>query len=421
MVDLPNLSVMTMGIDAWEESRCVLVQEARLLGAVQKALGPQVKSLRKSPIKPSEIKDPYSAEAYIGIPVKPFPRWFRCVKCGLLSSYDLGLFEFKDQRYRPDRTKFIHIGCQGSKGNARPKDAEAVPARFLLACRNGHLDDFPWHYFVHNGKTECKGTLRFSNRALRFRLKISGSNVIPVEVLETWLMLSGNQEKRVSHNAGGDTHISIVSIPIVKNVHERVLLGATNSWFPITVSVLAIPTEEDPLIQCINDGWEHFHILETKDQLDTILRVLISASLLPGIERFDSNDIWQAIEDKEGEHQVLSRLKKSKVLNGKFSPKIHLQTIGLILKVEKFQSLIHINTGSNQVLLVERLREVNALLGFTRIAKLLKKLKILIKDLQEQVFPSMILLGSLSQMYTVKEFSFVSKKKSSKPGKRMTR
>ena len=36
MVDLPNLSVMTMGIDAWEESRCVLVQEARLLGAVQK-------------------------------------------------------------------------------------------------------------------------------------------------------------------------------------------------------------------------------------------------------------------------------------------------------------------------------------------------------------------------------------------------
>ena len=161
MVDLPNLSVMTMGIDAWEESRCVLVQEARLLGAVQKALGPQVKSLRKSPIKPSEIKDPYSAEAYIGIPVKPFPRWFRCVKCGLLSSYDLGLFEFKDHRYRPDRTKFIHIGCQGSKGNARPKDAEAVPARFLLACRNGHLDDFPWHYFVHNGKTECKGTLRF--------------------------------------------------------------------------------------------------------------------------------------------------------------------------------------------------------------------------------------------------------------------
>ena len=43
---------------------------------------------------------------------------------------------------------------------------------------------------------------------------------------------------------------------------RAVLLGATNSWFPITVSVLAIPTEEDPLIQCINDGWEHFHIFQ---------------------------------------------------------------------------------------------------------------------------------------------------------------
>ena len=70
---------------------------------------------------------------------------------------------------------------------------------------------------------------------------------------------------------------------------------------------------------------------------------------------------------KRGEHQVLSRLKKSKVLNGKFSPKIHLQTIGLILKVEKSQSPDSYQHWIESVLLVERLREVNALLGFTRI------------------------------------------------------
>lgn len=32
-----------------------------------------------------------------------------------------------------------------------------------MACRQGHLDDFPWHYYVHSlrGNFGCTGTLRF--------------------------------------------------------------------------------------------------------------------------------------------------------------------------------------------------------------------------------------------------------------------
>src|SRR3546814_16739074 len=52
-------------------------------------------------------------------------------------------------------------GCRGSKGDQPAKDADAVPARFLLACKNGHLDDFPWQWFVHSGHRDCIGTLRF--------------------------------------------------------------------------------------------------------------------------------------------------------------------------------------------------------------------------------------------------------------------
>src|SRR3989304_4255073 len=45
-----------------------------------------------------------------------------------------------------------------------PPVEEARPAPFPLACRNGHLDDFPWHWFVHGGSSVCKGTLRFFER-----------------------------------------------------------------------------------------------------------------------------------------------------------------------------------------------------------------------------------------------------------------
>ena len=146
-----------MGNDRWEKDRCFPIEEARLLAAVRNVLGPQVEGLRVPPFQQSEEVVAFSAEAFIGVPVRPFPRWMRCVKCGLLSEYDLGLFKIKEDRFRPENTRFVHEGCKGSKGNLPAKNADAVPARFLMACRNGHLDDFPWHYFVHSGPSDCKG------------------------------------------------------------------------------------------------------------------------------------------------------------------------------------------------------------------------------------------------------------------------
>ena len=34
LIDLPNLSVLTMGLDRWQEDRCIPVEEPRLLAAV---------------------------------------------------------------------------------------------------------------------------------------------------------------------------------------------------------------------------------------------------------------------------------------------------------------------------------------------------------------------------------------------------
>ena len=112
LIDMPSLSVVTLGIDRWEKSRCQPIEEARLLAAVRKELGSQVESLRIPPFQKSDDVDVWSAEAYIGVPVRPFPRWLRCVKCGLLSEYDLELFECKENRYRPEQTRFVHKGCK---------------------------------------------------------------------------------------------------------------------------------------------------------------------------------------------------------------------------------------------------------------------------------------------------------------------
>ena len=75
------------------------------------------------------------------------------MRCGTLAEFDSGLFSIKDNPFRPEDTRFVHKNCE--KGN----DSDAVPARFLLACRQGHLDDFPWRYYLHEGQgfPDCIG------------------------------------------------------------------------------------------------------------------------------------------------------------------------------------------------------------------------------------------------------------------------
>ena len=95
LIDLPNLSVITMGLDRWEVDRCTPIEEARLLEAVRRVLGQQVQRLRMPPVIKDEGVSPFAAEAKIGVPVRPFPRWLRCVRCGLLAEFDSGLFSIK--------------------------------------------------------------------------------------------------------------------------------------------------------------------------------------------------------------------------------------------------------------------------------------------------------------------------------------
>ena len=51
LIDLPSLSVVTLGIDTWEKDRCQPIQEARLLASVRKVLGSQVENLRMPPFQ----------------------------------------------------------------------------------------------------------------------------------------------------------------------------------------------------------------------------------------------------------------------------------------------------------------------------------------------------------------------------------
>lgn len=362
LVDLPNLSVLTMGLDRWDEQRCLPIEEARLLEAVKRVLGNQVERLRMPPFKPDENVDRFSAEAKVGVPVRPFPRWLRCVRCGTLAEFDSGLFEIKENPYRPEETRFIHKVCE------KQGQSDAVPARFLMACRSGHLDDFPWRWFVHQGQSDCKGTLRFFEDGASMQTE------------NLWVKCSGcNASRSLVHAFGREAE---KNLPACRGRHPHlnrfdedcdekpraVLLGATNSWFSISLSVLAIPQGKNQLAQLIEDGWNYFADTESEAEAKAVLKTIVKTGNLPGIDAFSAEQVWNGIEakrngtDDDAPKEADIKRPEWRVLTNPASPNDwpHFLTSKVDVPAEAVSIV-------ESVLLLQRLREVNALVGFTRV------------------------------------------------------
>ena len=361
LVDLPNLSVVTNGLDHWDTARCRPVDEARLLAAVRRT-HPTVSKLYIPPVVEDENADLFSAEAKVGVPVRAFPRWLRCVRCQTLSEVDSGLFKTKINPYRPEKAHYIHTNCEHGEKSPSP----AVPARFMLACREGHLDDFPWHWFVHDGPSDCREMLKFVEQGASLQTE------------NLWVTCGCGAKKSMAKAFGKSAE---ENLPACRGRHPHidrydddckenpraVLLGASNTWFPVSISVLAIPME-DTLEQFVSDGWEYFEDIESEVEIGIVLKTLKKSNTLPGIEKYDKAEIWKVVEAKRnGEEQEFATeedIKKPEwsVLTAPNPPTDWPHFLSEDAGRPKgYEDLF------SGVLQLKRLREVNALMGFTRV------------------------------------------------------
>ena len=367
MIDLPNFSVMTMGLDSWKQDQCHLIEEPRLLEQVRKMCGAQVERMLQPPVCETELDNPNDPHSYIGVPVQPFPRWFRCVKCGMMAEYDSGLFDIKDNFYRSERTRFVHANCP--KGHGKPVDA--VPVRFLVACKHGHVDDFPWRWFVHDGPSECQGALYFYEKGASLQTE------------NLWVECKGCGKRKSLAKAFGQ--IGQETLPACRGHHPHlgydadsfsdckeklrpILLGATNSWFPVTVSVLAIPTRDNELAQLVADNWTALNVITSVEMLTMAFTLWQAQGLFVELRSYGVNDVWAAIE-KERKPKKAEAVTDEDIKVPEWNELISEKPIGKFpffvckkgVVPDAFKNEIR------KVVLLERLRKVNALVGFTRI------------------------------------------------------
>lgn len=364
IIDLPNLAVMLMGLDDWEMTHSVEIAEPRLLAEVRRHVGAQLERLRTPPLTPDGafLAGPFDDASRVGVPVASFPRWLVCPACRLLAPIASGLFELKLHAFHPDRTQYVHQNCQKT---GRPPAVN--PARFLVACARGHLDDFPWVAFVHRGGQCGRSVLRFEE---------SG---VASEAVDVWVRCDGCNTSRPMAEAFGEDGKQNVPACTGRRPHLRdheegcneqakaILLGASNGWFPIVLSSLSVPSSTERLAQLVEAHW---HVLGHATSREIVI-AFHATGQLRGLSEFTDDEVWAAVQAhrsrQAGGPAVEGASRGLKPPEWEVLVDRTRQWNAVDFRVREVAAPAAYARQIARVVLVERMREVRALIGFTRV------------------------------------------------------
>ncbi|MFE0762766.1 DrmB family protein [Streptomyces smyrnaeus] len=374
LVDLPNFSVIVKGLDSWDYQdltrEAYRIDEPRLRKAVNRALerynSAQVTMLRAAPWRPGAESDNHSDAAQrTGVPVSPFPQWLRCTACNELGAVDSPRFEFVNTvPSAPHEAKFVHE-CDG-----RRRKRLAVAARFTLVCENGHLDEFPYVEFVHRG-----GTCRYERPRLRM-VDFGGNQAANVQIQCQVCDASRNVRevlgeagsRKLPRCRGRHPHLDTFDPGGCSLQTTLLVAGASNQWFPLTLTALALPqtqTAGDRVAELVDQRWAEVETITTRQVFDILantpsydyLREVDPEALIAAVQARRSGTSAQ--QDSSRDMDLLGP--EWRTLSGDIpapSDDFALRDVGM---TNSLKSLF------GQVRQVERLREVRALVGFTRL------------------------------------------------------
>ena len=354
IVDMPDYSVIIAGTNYWKSFSPVL-HEPNL-----------ERMLKVSHFKEPFVSDSNDVEPQPDVPAFRFPYYHFCPdeNCGRLMPYRA----FGDER---DRTCSI--------GHAR---RNIVPSRFIAACINGHLEDFPYDWWVHRGDfSECPKEKRNNPLRISFSDQTGGLESIAIKCMacgatRTMAGCMGRDALRGYRCHGRRPWLGRkkeYNDPTACTCQMRTLQrGASNVYFSVTASALTIPPRSSKIQQEITLKWENIESILAGNPGDIIIRSVVQgvfhSLLVQKICSLDElvNEVkrryagsgdggYSGRNLREDEYRVFCM--------GDYDKDTDLQ-----FRISRTQVPEFLQDFIEDVVLVKRLREVLALRGFRRIS-----------------------------------------------------
>lgn len=379
LVDLVEDAILIPGLDYWSYKGAAGYEvEAHDFARNLRNRGLELSDaipFRTPPVSASEEQ-----HQGCGIKAVEFPSWFLCThpKC---------------ERLIHKRDTTINKGMRVHRCTASDQKRKLVPVRFAMACARGHLDDFPWEWFAHaeqlGGRCDAP-ELRLSDRgsgdltdvfvkcetcgAIREMAKAKGEQTLPkCDGHRPWLAAYVG-DKSVAE--GGCEE------------HQRLLVRtASDSYFSQVESALTIPKTSK-----LDDGIRDFLVRHDKRDLNEIT----SAAELAGVRKYitvlksapefiaklSHAELWEAIDtfreesgsdDENVKPPPVRETEYATITHAPVEERDHLYSLGNkelhpdFYAVKPAPGTCRLPPGIGDVVLVERLREVRVLTGFTRL------------------------------------------------------
>lgn len=357
LIDLPRASAVMGGLDAWpEEKNLEQINEPRLAEKLRPLGGGTLPKLYAPPIDPHDLwHNDLLITAY------RFPQWFVVQEGGAEIRETGGT--------NPPRKKSRRlVESRDLDDKGRFEGRPVVATRFVRACVKGHVDDVNWRHFVHQeSDRSCYMPLWLDELGTSGDLS---ELVVRCECgrqrgLDETMQLD---RKPLGTCSGRRPWLGRDNEPC--NQTSRLLIRtASNAYFPQVVSVLSLPDRGSELDKLVAELWLELQYVEDENDLRARRK---NPKVGGPLKNHTDSDVLQAIlrrrqgkttdrPIKQAEFDVLIAAEEGYGEEIPLNPLFHARRIPDHVWRKETHS-----AGIEALIQLHRLREVQALIGFTR-------------------------------------------------------
>jgi len=353
LIDLPRHAGIVAGLDSWPRlDRLEEILDPRLTRIVSLLTGVEAARLYAPPADSGAPGAPAQ-----GIGVWRFPQWMLVQDDG-------------DADGRGRARRLVHRRHLDNRGRFERKPV--VPTRFVRACPRGHVDDIDWYRFVHGAGNDCRRQLWLHEEGaggdladLRVRCECGASRGMDEAADLTLRALGPCPGSRPWLGAASREHCGLPSRLLIRT--------AANAYFAQVLSALSLPERGARLASLIRELWEDLQIVESAADLALLKRKPNVAAKLAGRGDQEILEAIDRLKHGQGEERRLKLVELDALLaqpegygdDVPIEPDFHARRLP-----ERVWRRAALTDPIATVIQVHRLREVLALIGFTRFEAL---------------------------------------------------